>query len=79
MEMGVVEVDGGSVVVVVLVCVLFVELVVTVGFAFDVVTEFALTVVVGLRDVLLVTCPIRVVLTVDLRVAVDLNVVDWAP
>lgn len=77
--MGVVEVDGGSVVVVVLVCVLFVELVVTVGFAFDVVTEFALTVVVGLRDVLLVTFPFRVVLTVDLRVAVDLNVVDWAP
>ena len=77
--MGVVEVDGGSVVVVVLVCVLFVELVVTVGFAFDVVTEFVLTVVVGLRDVLLVTFPFRVVLTVDLRVAVDLNVVDWAP
>ena len=77
--MGVVEVDGGSVVVVVLVCVLFVELVVTVGFAFDVVTEFVLTVVVGLRDVLLVTFPISVVLTVDLRVAVDLNVVDWAP
>ena len=77
--MGVVEVDGGSVVVVVLVCVLFVELVVTVGLAFDVVTEFVLTVVVGLRDVLLVTFPFRVVLTVDLRVAVDLNVVDWAP